>query len=188
MALSRAGTASTPVPCWAFLDRKQRRTIRQKGRMKVMYTCGMCKKSVEGEVAFANNAGNFCRECKAIIHARAAEGTRARSAALNGHCVWCGEKITPKAPAGKSHKGCNIHLACEARRDWILKCIRFSDKLAKYVARTEERELPMREERKKAMQAAKPTVAAAEAVPNEAEARLRRLELMLNKLTQTLGV
>jgi lactate permease len=42
--------------------------------------------------------------------------------------------------------------------------------------------------REKAMQAAKPTVAAADAVPNESEARLRRLEVMLNKLTQALGV
>ena len=42
-------------------------------------------------------------------------------------------------------------------------------------------------EREKAMQDAKPPVAA-ETVPNEAEARLRRLELMLNKLTQALGV
>lgn len=153
-----------------------------------MYTCGMCKKSVEGEVAFKNGAGSFCPECKAIIHARAAEGARARSAKLNGNCVWCGEKITPSDPAGKSHEACNIHVACEARRDWILKCIRFSDKLAKYVARTEERERPMREEREKALQSAKPTVVATEAMPNEAEARLRRLELMLNKLTQALGV
>ena len=151
-----------------------------------MYTCSMCKKAVEGEVAFKNGAGSFCPECKAIIHARAAEGARARSAALNGHCVWCGEKITlATMQAGKDNE--NVCQPCTTRRDWLLKAIRQSDRPARYVARTEERERPMREEREKAMQAAKPPVAA-ETVPNEAEARLRRLELMLNKLTQALGV
>ena len=151
-----------------------------------MYTCSMCKKATEGEVAFKNGAGSFCPECKAIIHARAAEGARARSAALNGHCVWCGEKITPaNMQAGKDDE--NVCQPCTTRRDWLLKAIRLSDRPARYVARTEERERPMREEREKAMQAAKPPVAA-ETVPNEAEARLRRLELMLNKLTQALRV
>ena len=151
-----------------------------------MYTCGMCKKSVEGEVAFKNGAGSFCPECKAVIHARAAEGARARSAALNGHCVWCGEKITPATmQAGKDDE--NVCQPCTTRRDWLLKAIRLSDRPARYFARTEERERPMREEREKAMQAAKPPVSA-ETAPNEAEARLRRLELMLNKLTQALGV
>ena len=155
-----------------------------------MYTCGMCKKSVEGEVAFKNAAGSFCPECKAIIHARAAEGARARRAALNGHCIWCCEKITPdKMQSGKDDE--NVCQPCTTRRDWLLKAIRLSDRPARYVARTEERERPMREEREKATQAAqaaKPTVTATDALPNEAEARLRRLELMLNKLTQALGV
>ena len=99
---------------------------------------------------------------------------------------WCGEKITPATmQAGKDDE--NVCQPCTTRRDWLLKAIRLSDRPARYVARTEERERPMREEREKAMQAAKPPVAA-ETVPNEAEARLRRLELMLNKLTQALGV
>ena len=151
-----------------------------------MYTCGMCKKSVEGEVAFKNGAGSFCQSCKAIIHARAAEGARARIAALDGHCVWCGQKITPATmQPGKEND--HVCQPCTTRRDWLLKAIRLSDRPARYVARTEERERPMREEREKAMQAFQPPVAA-ETVPNEAEARLRRLELMLNKLTQALGV
>ena len=156
-----------------------------------MYTCSMCKQAKEGEVAFKNGAGSFCRQCKKIIHARAAEGFRARRAALKGRCVWCGEEITPHNPAGKSHKGCSIHVQCEARRDWILQCIRFSDKLVKYVVRTEERERPMREERQKQkeMMAEKPKlVEYAGRSTNEAEARLLRLERMLNKLTQALGV
>ena len=152
-----------------------------------MYTCNMCKKSVEGEVAFKNGAGSFCPGCKAIIHARAAEGMRARSASHNGHCVWCGEKITPATmQAGKEDE--NVCQPCTTRRDWLLKAIRLSDRPARYVARTEERERPMREEREKATRAAKPTVSAAESVPSESEARLLRLELMMNKLTQALGV
>ena len=153
-----------------------------------MYTCNRCKKDIQGEVAFKNAAGSFCPDCKAIIHARAAEGTRARNALLNGGCIWCGEKITPSNPAGKSHEGCNIHLECEARRDWMLKCIRFSSKLAKYVARTEERERPLREEREKVARFTKPTVAEDHSAPTEADARLLRLESMMNKLTRALGV
>jgi DNA-directed RNA polymerase subunit RPC12/RpoP len=151
-----------------------------------MYTCSMCKKAMEGEVAFKNRAGSFCPECKAIIFARSAEGMRARRAALNGYCLWCGKKITP-ATMQACKENDHVCLSCATRRDWLLKAIRLSDRPARYVARTEERERPMREEREKAMQAAKPPVAA-ETVPNEEEARLRRLELMLNKLTQALGV
>jgi DNA-directed RNA polymerase subunit RPC12/RpoP len=152
-----------------------------------MYTCSMCKNETEGKVAFKNGAGSFCPECKAIIHARSAEGVRARSAALNGHCVWCGEKITPsKMQVGKEDE--NVCYPCTTRRDWLLKAIRLSDRPARYVARTEERERPMREEREKAAQAAAQPKPVAENVPNEQEARLRRLELMLNKLTQALGV
>jgi hypothetical protein len=165
------------------------RAVGNATRRKVMYTCGMCKKRVEGEVALKNGAGSFCSECHAIIRERSAEGMRARSAALNGHCIWCGEKITKANPAGGggSHASVNVHLACERNRDWALKCIRHSDRIARYVARTEERERPLREEREKAMRAAKPSIAA-ESVPSDDEARLRRLELMLNKLTQALGV
>lgn len=152
-----------------------------------MYKCSMDGNNHDGEPALKNACGTFCPECKAKIHAKAAEGVKERIESLNGCCIWCGEKITEANPSGKSHEGCNIHETCEQKRDWVLKCIRHSDKMAKYVARTEERERPMREEREKAKRSAEqPTMA--ETVPTEQEARLRRVELMLNKLVNSLGV
>ena len=151
-----------------------------------MYTCSMCKKATDGDVAFKNAAGSFCKECKAIIHSRAAEASKARSHAPNGCCRWCGEKITTATmQTGKDDE--HVCQPCTTRRDWLLNAIRHSDRPARYVARTEERERPMREERAKAMQAANMPLFEGTA-HNDAETRLRRLELMIGKLTNALGV
>ncbi len=150
-----------------------------------MYTCSMCKKETDGEVAFKNAAGTFCRECKSTIHARAAEASRSRDTA-NGCCRWCGEKITPATRQAGKHDE-NVCQPCCTKRDWLLKAIRLSDRPARYVARTEEREGPMREERAKAMKTANMPLFE-EAAKNDAESRLRRLELMIGKLTNALGV
>ena len=150
-----------------------------------MYKCSMCKQETDGEVAFKNAAGTFCRECKSIIHARAAEASRQRDTA-NGWCRWCGKKITPATmQAGKHNE--NICQPCSTRRDWLLKAIRLSDWPARYVARTEEREHQMREERAKSMKTANMPLFE-EAAKNDADSRLRRLELMIGKLTNALGV
>jgi len=151
-----------------------------------MYTCSMCKKTTDGDVAFKNAAGSFCAECKAIIHSRAAQASKARAHVLGGFCIWCGEKITAATmQTGKDDE--NVCQPCTTRRDWLLKAIRLSDRPARYVARTEERERPMREERAKATQVANMPLFE-KTTHNDAETRLRRLEEMIGKLTNALGV
>jgi len=153
-----------------------------------MYTCSMCKQQFDGDAAFKNACGEFCADCKATIHARSSRGAKERNQAMKGHCLWCGERITPaKMQAGKDDE--NVCLPCSTRRDWLLRAIRLSDRPAKYVARTEERERPLREERQKVMRSAShrnPEEAGAAA--DGQEQRLCRLEAMLTKLTQSLGV
>jgi len=151
-----------------------------------MYTCGMCKRSVDGEAALKNRAGSFCAECKVIIHARSIRGVRERSRAWDGKCGWCRQPIT-KGPMQPSREGEHVCYRCDRNRKWLLKAIRLSDHPALYVARTEERERPMREERAKAEIAVKQEIAE-ESAQSDAEARLLRLERMLKKLTQALGV
>jgi len=36
-----------------------------------MYTCCMCKKTMQNEPAMENNAGKFCEKCKGAVHTRA---------------------------------------------------------------------------------------------------------------------
>lgn len=163
-----------------------------------MYTCKMCKGMFGGEPALKNAAGEFCFECKATIRARIADGTRARGLALNGCCMWCGEKITDKnrvARANDPDKRGEKHVCsdCSVNRDWLLKCIRFSDKASKYAARAEDREREGREERNKRQSENRSVCdvikeSQFQGQPSEQEARLSRVEMMLNKLTQALGV
>ena len=154
-----------------------------------MYKCSMCKIRHDGEPAFVNACGKFCASCKAKIHERAAEGTRKQSLKFNGRCIWCGEMITEETKQPRANNSDNVCQPCALRRDWLLNAIRLSDRPAKYVAHREERERPMREERQRVIEATqqeKPAIAVAE--PSETEARLMRLEKMLNKLTSALGV
>ena len=148
------------------------------------YTCCMCKESFGGTPAWENNCGVFCPKCKQDVHERAKAGYKARKNAVNGYCIWCGQQITEATK--QSGKNVNVCMPCENRREWLLTAIRLSERPARYVARVEEREAPLRAEREKIMQNSEP--AKAHAMPSEQDARLARLERMMNKLVESLGV
>lgn len=149
------------------------------------FKCAMCKRTLLGQPALKNGTGIYCDECKAIIHARSAEKHRVRRAAQNEQCPWCGKPITPTRPAGRSHVNCYIHLTCERHRDWLLKCIRHSDYVAKYVARTEAKEAPRRKERQCQTNVSVQTTTKAN-TPSDENTRLTKVEHMLNKLMKAL--
>ncbi len=155
-----------------------------------MYNCSRCKNTFADEPALSNACGSFCGQCKADIHASSVESNKGRTKKLSGFCVWCGEKLTPNI-VHASHEGDNVCKSCELRREWLLKAIRLSDRPSKYVARVEDRERPLREERENARKAIAETnkpKALESSGTTESEARLLRLEGMLDKLTKALGV
>jgi DNA-directed RNA polymerase subunit RPC12/RpoP len=147
-----------------------------------MYICNKCKRKFEGDAVFKNGAGEFCRQCKEFIHKRAAEVQRQRNAERKGYCVWCGKKIINEL-VQRGFEDENVCKDCRNHRDWMLKAIRFSDRVALYVARTESREGPLREARKNIP----PPSDVVKDVSNDALARLDRLELAINKITCVLG-
>lgn len=156
-----------------------------------MFKCATCKTTFDGTPAMTNGAGTFCRGCEDMRKHKATEATRARFADLGSDCIWCGETGPHKDKHGASSRVCTT---CDNNRDWLLRCIRHSNKAADYAAKTEERELPLRRERQAQEAAAK--LAAKEALANASYApvarddsteRLDRLEKMLMKLTEALG-
>lgn len=151
------------------------------------YICCMCKKTFEGEPAMRNNAGRFCPECNMRLRARIAEGCRNRVRTSPEGCIWCGELIKDNRNHGDDHESVNICTACENHRSWLLKCIRVSDRPAKYVARVEAREAGARKERK-IRAADKQVPVPPKPVIMESEERLARVEKMLTVLMEQLGV
>lgn len=154
-----------------------------------MYTCASCKKQIDAEPAVKNACGSFCPECRTVISEIQKQAITAKkeARALERTCNWCGTHITANnAPSGK----CDGYVCrqCETRRDWLLSAIRLSDHAAKYVARTEERERPGREDRERAMKAKAGHKLAADGTPFGFDERLNRIELMLNKFSKALGV
>ena len=156
-----------------------------------MFKCATCKNTFEGAPSMNNGAGAFCSGCDGARKHKAAEATRARFAEMGDDCMWCGE---PGPHKDKHRAVSRVCLACVNGRDWLLRCVRHSNKAADYAAKTEERELPLRRERQAHEAAAK--VAAREALENACAApaarddsteRLDRLEKMLMKLTEALG-
>ena len=152
-----------------------------------MYTCTGCKKQFADSPAITNACGSFCAQCKAQMIEKSANSRHETSRALNGCCLWCGEKITPEL-ALSGHPDENVCKLCRGHREWLLKVIRLSDRPIKYANRTEERERPLREEREKFMIATAKTKSAVATETTESDARLLRLEGMLDKLTKALGV
>jgi hypothetical protein len=130
--------------------------------------------------AMQNACGQFCETCKAEMHAKASESMKQRIEALNGVCVWCGEMITDTSPAGKSNEHCNIHASCESKRDWVLKCVRYSDRMAKYVTRIEDREKPIRDIREQ-------QVSVASKIQNKTEQDIEWLRQRRDALANTPG-
>lgn len=126
------------------------------------------------------------------------------------NCGWCG-KILNELNAARPREFItrererNIHAKCEDGREWLLECIRYSDHAAKYVARVEAREAPLRAQRRQLKsqltvpelpllnsQPAPAPSAPVEAeisaaVQRDMERRMVNLENMLSKLVKELG-
>ena len=100
----------------------------------------------------------------------------------NSTCRWCGEEIKPG-----EQRSLNVCQPCETKRVWLLRSIRLSDHPAKYVARVEEREGPIRERNAAKVATEKPTVKA-ESVNSDQDARLRRVEFIVEKLAKEFGL
>jgi len=146
----------------------------------------MCKRTFTGTPAWKNAAGDFCPECRAEVMKRMAEGNRNRVRNSPDGCIWCGRPLHEVRYHGKDRESVNTCADCETHRAWLLKCIRVSDRPAKYVARVEEREAEGRKERE-IRAAAKPVQLPLQPQPTESEARLARVEKMLNTLMVQLG-
>jgi hypothetical protein len=86
----------------------------------------------------------------------------------------------------KSKDDSMICRKCDLGREWLLKCIRNSDKAANYTARVEKKEAPIREARAKAQH--KNIAQEIPQVDTTTQIRLSRLEHLLGKLAQELGV
>ena len=146
-----------------------------------MYTCNRCKKAFENEPAMVNGAGSFCAECEVHRKMKMAEAMKKRVEERDGGCVWCGTKLKPDEQRDA------VCRDCQTNRDWLLKCIRHTEHVAKYVASREVAERESREARIAAQKSTVVTQPTTNGDPSNAEARLLRMETMLNKLMTALG-
>lgn len=158
-----------------------------------MYTCKKCHKEFNDEPARKNATGMYCLACHEAITAKiVATNTQRRIDSYDGKCTWCGAQ---KSELNMSNRVCN---SCIEHRAWLLKCIRFSRVANDYVKSVEEREkvarqTRMEEEAKRqaeiqAVQAAIVASVKPSAQVSDTEARMLRMEKMLNKLTTSLGL
>lgn len=127
-----------------------------------MFTCKMCKQTVDGDPARTNGVGQFCLKCHNEISSRGRKsqnitckcGAPVHSKGMcsacyqkmwqanrrfqehygsQRTCIWCGDYITKNnEQTGKTDE--NVCRDCSSGRNWLLKCMRYSDKAAKYVA------------------------------------------------------
>jgi deoxycytidylate deaminase len=107
------------------------------------------------------------------------EKIRALHAATDGVCKYCGDKA--EAFAGTKDDTIHVCKKCTGMIiPHVLKCIRYSDKMAKYVASREEKESPARNAR----DAARLIVATKKQEIKDPEDRITRLEGMIEELLQ----
>ena len=157
-----------------------------------MYKCGRCKTDFQGEPAMRNNAGSFCFNCEVDRKRKMAVAAEHRSNLLGDSCLWCGDKAARQS-RGKEKQSIHVCQRCDEGRDWLLRCIRHSNRPSDYVLRTESREAPLRIEREKLAAIERQANATAGAdkakqTPDaKDETRLDRLERLLEKLTESLG-
>ncbi len=152
--------------------------------------CCHCKLiKPRSEYRLTNNCGEWCNDCWDAISKKRLDARLKKDAATNGICKYCGR------PAEYSADNYTTHVCAltTKMRAHILDCIRYSDLLARHVAAMEEREAPARLERKKAEAASlavkivSPLPEIGQSIPTTQEARMARIELMLNKLMKGLG-
>lgn len=155
-----------------------------------MFKCNKCHTNTEGEPAFKNAAGSFCVHCKKIIHELAADAMRERNKQLLDICPWCGDKLHDgNRLATRDKLAENVCAVCSKNRDWLLKCIRHSDRPSRYASRVELREKAGREQRF-AEEKAKLSLAT-ESISNRAESadeKIARLENVLKKIQFAFGI
>jgi hypothetical protein len=128
-----------------------------------------------------NNAGSFCPDCESQRKLRVTESQKKRIRDLDNCCLWCGDKVEDYKIGSDDH----ICEGCKRMRDRLLKCIRNSGRVARYVSIREEAEALNRKARIAAKNEAKKEVTT-ESMPTETEARLLRMERMLNQITSAL--
>ena len=154
-----------------------------------MYCCHCKKTKPRSECRLTNKCGDWCLECWDAIAKKRLESRLKKDAATNGVCKYCGRPAELRAENDTTHV-CSL---TTKMRVHILECVRYSDVLARYVAATEDREAPERLIRKKAEAAslavkiASPLPEVVQSIPTTQEARMARIELMLNKLMKGLG-
>ena len=87
-------------------------------------------------------------------------------------------------PSWKDREGC-VCKDCVKNREWLLKCIRFSEKAARYVAARETEEAPERKAKvERSIEVAQLSTNQAQSSESE---RLGRLEALIEKLVSGLG-
>jgi hypothetical protein len=107
-----------------------------------MYTCVRCKEEFEGNAPLINGVGEFCNGCKDVIRIKSSITRKNKNP--ENRCIWCNKKIALDSLQWQQERGTSVCNTCEKNRQWLLECIRFSDRPAKYVARVEEKEKPGR--------------------------------------------
>jgi len=182
---------------------RQDQTAEEKGMEPNGYTCGMCKKYFLGKPVRRGGMSSFCQTCADEMVARSVAARRStyEKALAADLCTWCGKPLgdEPRGPSKDPNSSpCLMHLRCDRRRNWVLECVRYGPKMAKYVASIEEREAPRREEAalRKAEEAkaeeAKAAERAVDPAPMQAPgtsdgARLAMLEKQIANLIAALG-
>ncbi len=146
-----------------------------------MYKCSGCKRQFDGEPIMSNATGKYCQTCENTRKQRMMQALQRKHELLNGRCIWCNDMT--EAENNRDH----ICRRCKSGRTWLLKCIRHSDKAAKYAAAREVEEAPAREVRIKASYEKTKVAANGQSVSLDAESRLSRMEQMMEKLMKALG-
>lgn len=160
-----------------------------------MFICVHCKEEFNGNPAMRNAAGEFCQDCENIRKQNARLGMLARKRHVSDVCIWCGDKLTKSnRQTGKDNE--QVCKRCSNNRDWFLRCVRYSDKAAKYAAMVEERERPLREKRQEEiLRLSNSTQNKADKTNGDIESRVMQLEsiaekqnYMLAKIMDAFGV
>jgi hypothetical protein len=142
------------------------------------FLCSSCKNTFGCDPSLKNGAGSFCKDCHKKMHDKMIAVNRKRLIETDGVCKYCGEIAEPFQ--GDPNETVHVCKKCTGTIiPHILKCIRYSDKIAKYVASREEKESTSRKSR----EAARIIASESQAI-KAPEDRITRLEGMLEELLQ----
>ena len=168
--------------CISDENKKRNRLKKERNQMKLGdegYICNRCRTHHEGQPALKNNCGSFCDGCRSEILIKMQAGRRRTTRNQTDICIWCGRKIKEGDRDGTD----NLHVKCGSNRDWLLMCIRYSDKPFRYITSKEEKEKPLRRQRELLNHPSEET----QHDSGTDEKRIERLENMLEKLVSALG-